>query len=91
MKIGKIISATLFMSALLLAFSGCQKTEGPLERAGKDVDQAVEKMGQPKEGPAERAGQAVDNAAEKTGQQIEKAGEGIQDAAKNNQADGGKK
>ena len=36
-----------------------------------------------KEGPAERAGKAVDNAANKAGQKIEKAGEAVQDAAKN--------
>jgi hypothetical protein len=35
-----------------------------------------------KEGPGERAGKAVDSAAEKTGKKIEKAGEAIQDAAK---------
>jgi hypothetical protein len=36
-----------------------------------------------KEGPGERAGKAVDNAANKAGQKIEKAGEAVQDAAKN--------
>lgn len=82
MKHGKLVSTVLFMSALLMALPGCQKKEGPLEKAGKEVDQAVENMGQPKEGPVEQAGQAVDNAAEKTGQQIEKAGDSIQDAAK---------
>lgn len=82
MKHGKIISAALFMGALLMALPGCQKQEGPLEKAGKEIDQAVENLGQPKEGPVEQAGQAVDNAAEKTGEQIEKAGDSIQDAAK---------
>ena len=47
-------------AALLGALAGCQKKEGPAERAGKVVDQVVEK----------------------TGQQIEKAGEKIQDVAK---------
>ena len=82
MKHGMFFSAALFMSALLMALPGCQKQEGPLEKAGKEVDQAVENMGQPKEGPVEQAGQAADNAAEKTGAQIEKAGDRIQDAAK---------
>jgi len=68
------------MSALLFALPGCQKEEGPLEKAGKEVDQAVENFGQPKAGPVEQAGQAVDNAVEKTGEQIEKAGDKVQDA-----------
>ncbi len=82
MKHAKIVGAALCMGAMLMALPGCQKEEGPLEKAGKEVDQAVEKMGQPKEGPVEQAGQAVDNAMDKTGQQIEKAGDNIQDAAK---------
>jgi hypothetical protein len=35
-----------------------------------------------KEGPAERAGKAMDKAVDSAGQQVEKAGEKIQDAAK---------
>jgi hypothetical protein len=35
-----------------------------------------------KEGPAERAGKALDNTVQSAGQQLEKAGQGIQDAAK---------
>ncbi len=81
MKFGQSISAFLIMSAVFFALPGCQK-EGPLEKAGKEVDQAVENFGQPKAGPAEKVGQAVDDAAEKTGQQIEQAGDKIQDTAK---------
>jgi len=35
-----------------------------------------------KEGPAEQAGKQIDKAVETTGQQIEKAGDKIEDAAK---------
>jgi hypothetical protein len=35
-----------------------------------------------KEGPVERAGKAIDKTVESTGQQLEKAGQAIQDAAK---------
>ena len=45
---------------LLAGLAGCQKEEGPAERAGK----------------------ALDNAVQEAGKQIEKAGEKIQDAAK---------
>lgn len=34
------------------------------------------------EGPAEEAGKKIDNAAEQAGQQMEKAGDAIQDAAR---------
>jgi hypothetical protein len=37
---------------------------------------------QKKEGPVERAGKAIDKTVESAGQQLEKAGQGIQDAAK---------
>jgi hypothetical protein len=35
-----------------------------------------------KEGPAERAGKAVDKAVDSAGQKLEKAGQDVQDAAK---------
>jgi hypothetical protein len=81
-KFGQAVRAFLILSAVFFALPGCQKQEGPLEKAGKEVDQAVENLGQPKAGPAEQAGQAIDNAAEKTGQTIEQAGDKIQDTAK---------
>ena len=46
MKSGKTLTTALIMTALLAALFGCQKQEGPLEQAGKQVDQAVEKAGQ---------------------------------------------
>lgn len=54
------VIGVLALSALVLALPGCQKDEGPAERAGK----------------------AIDDSAQKAGAQIEKAGEKIQDAAK---------
>lgn len=55
---GAALAMTLAMSALLLALSGCQK-EGPAERAGKAVDQTVEKAGQ----QIEKAGDSIQDAA----------------------------
>jgi hypothetical protein len=81
-KLGKVIGAGLFLAGLLAAASGCQKKEGPLEQAGKELDQAIENVVEPKTGPAEQAGQAVDNAAETAGQKIEQAVDNVQDAAK---------
>jgi hypothetical protein len=41
MKMGKSIIAALVLTALVVGLSGCQK-EGPMEKAGKKVDKAVE-------------------------------------------------
>ena len=54
------IAAALAAAVLLAGLAGCKKEEGPAERAGK----------------------ALDNAVQEAGKQIEKAGEKIQDAAK---------
>lgn len=71
MRISKIVSAAVVVTALLPALSGCQKPEGEAEKAGKAIDQA-----------AEDAGQKLKNATEQLGQEVEKAGEKMQDAVK---------
>jgi hypothetical protein len=58
MRFGKTVSAALIASALLLPLVGCQK-EGPAERAGKEVDEAVDKAGE----QVEKAGEAIQDAA----------------------------
>jgi hypothetical protein len=60
MKLAKSVSAAVVMSALLAALSGCQKQEGPAERAGKEVDKATEKVGE----QIEKAGDAIKDAAQ---------------------------
>ena len=59
-RLTKTAAAALMVGVLFVTVPGCQKQEGPVERAGKEVDKTVEQIGQ----------------------QIEKAGDGIQDAAK---------
>ncbi len=59
MKLNKSFSAALFVGALLAALAGCQKQEGPAERAGKEADKAVEKVGQ----QIEKAGDSIQDAA----------------------------
>lgn len=44
MKSRKSIAAALAMAMLVVGLCGCEK-EGPLERAGKQVDKTVEKAG----------------------------------------------
>ncbi|MBU1363186.1 MAG: hypothetical protein KKE51_05115 [Gammaproteobacteria bacterium] len=59
-KPGKTLSAAVILAAMLVALSGCQKKEGPVERAGKQVDQAAEKVGQ----EVEKAGEKIQDAAQ---------------------------
>lgn len=59
LKLGKTVSAALVMSALLLVLSGCQKQEGPAERAGKEIDKTMDKAGQ----QIEKAGDSIQDAA----------------------------
>ncbi len=59
MKLAKTASAAVVMSALVAALLGCQKQEGPAERAGKEVDKAGEKGGQ----QIEKAGESIKDGA----------------------------
>lgn len=59
MQRGKSLNAGLLIAAFLVALSGCQKQEGPAERAGKSVDNAVDKVGQ----QVEKAGDKIQDAA----------------------------
>jgi hypothetical protein len=54
---------TLATTAVVIALTvGCD-TQGPAEKAGEQIDEAVEELSQP-QGPAEEAGEAVDDAAD---------------------------
>jgi hypothetical protein len=58
-KILKGVCAGVAISVLVLGLAACEKKEGPAERAGKAVDQTVEKAGQ----QIEKAGQKIEDAA----------------------------
>jgi hypothetical protein len=58
-KLRTIVCAGLAMSVLMVGLSACEKKEGPAERAGKQVDKAVEKAGE----QVEKAGQQIQDAA----------------------------
>jgi hypothetical protein len=53
------VAAGLAMSILIVGLSACEKKEGPVERAGKEIDKTVEKAGQ----QLEKAGQSIQDAA----------------------------
>jgi len=59
MKSIQIVSAALLVSALFVALPGCEK-EGPSERAGESIDNAVEKTGD----QIEKAGDAIKDTAQ---------------------------
>lgn len=56
----KSVTLTVFAVACF-GLLGCEKKEGPAERAGKVVDNAVEKTGQ----QIEKAGEKIQDAAKK--------------------------
>lgn len=58
-KFIKPVIATL-ATGLLLSLAACQKEEGPAERAGKAMDNAVKKTGE----KIEKAGEKIQEAAE---------------------------
>jgi len=60
----------LALAVVVVGFGGCQRKEGPVERAGKKIDSSVGE-----------AGRKVDDAVDTAGRKIERAGEKIQDAA----------
>lgn len=43
---------------------GCPREQGPLERAGEKVDDAVDEITHPNEGPLEEAGRKIDESLE---------------------------
>lgn len=61
----------LLAGLLMIGISGCEKEEGPIEKAGKSLDQATTSVKESYEdakdavldkGPAEKAGESIDNA-----------------------------
>ena len=64
-KLAKSVMLALVMCVLIVGVSGCQKKEGPVERAGKQIDKAVEKAGQQIEKAGEKIEDAVKDANKK--------------------------
>lgn len=59
MKLVKILSTALVTSALLVPLFGCERQEGPAERAGESLDNAFDNTGE----QVERAGDSIQDAA----------------------------
>jgi hypothetical protein len=67
---------------LALVLVGCEKEEGPAEKMGNKVDQAVENLAErvDSQGPAEKAGEQIDQTTNEARQALENAGEAMGDA-----------
>jgi hypothetical protein len=63
MKLVKLVSTALVTSALLVPLFGCERESGPAERAGKGIDNALDKAGQ----QVEKAGDSIQDAAKGDG------------------------
>ncbi len=59
MNFKKSAAIILAMGILMAGLSGCKKEEGPAERAGKSLDNAVQKAGE----KVEQAGEKIQDAA----------------------------
>ena len=59
MTFAKTVVVALLIGVVFMTLPGCQKQEGPVERAGKEVDQTVEKVGQ----QIQKAGENIQDAA----------------------------
>ncbi len=64
---------TALLALSLAAFSSC-KEEGPMEKAGRKLDETVEKLTEDK-GPMEELGETLDDAVEDLGDAVEDFGE----------------
>jgi hypothetical protein len=63
MKLVKIVGTALVTSALLVPLFGCEQQGGPAERAGKSLDNALDKTGE----QVEKAGDSIQDAAKGDG------------------------
>lgn len=59
MNFNRKLLTMLALSALIAGLAACQKEEGPAERAGKAMDNAVKKAGE----QIEKAGEKIQDAA----------------------------
>ncbi len=58
-KPGKTLGVAMLISALFVGVYGCEKKEGPVEKAGKEVDKAAAAVGQ----KIEKAGENIQDTA----------------------------
>jgi len=72
LKFSRSVISALAVSALIYGISGCNKQGTPVEDAGKEIDQTID-----------RADQKIITAVDKAGEEVEDAGQKMKDAVKN--------
>ena len=95
-KLTNILCAAGLTVSMMFLLSGCEK-EGPAEKAGKKIDQAVEQTKEnlqdaketvedkmTTQGPAEEAGEKIDKSVEKAKKNALEAKENVEEAVKTN-------
>ena len=70
----KALWATALAAALSLGLGACER-EGPLERAGEEVDEAVDTMREGEESTSNRADDVIDEAREGVNDAVDEARE----------------
>ena len=70
--------SVLFACGLVISLSGCSEPEGPAEKAGKTVDQAMGKTTDSIQETMHSTGTAINDASEKTGQALKDAVHGTE-------------
>jgi hypothetical protein len=78
----KTVIGFALAAALALGSAGCREEDGPMEKAGRHLDEAATEMaerarGLSDEGKLERIGRHLDEATEETKQAFEEAAEAI--------------
>jgi len=74
----KVFCAVFIALVFVVSVSGCAKEEGPMEKAGKKVDEAVDATKE----TATKTGEAVKEGAVKTKEAVKEGAEKASDAVK---------
>jgi hypothetical protein len=90
MKRSTLLPSLSILLCFALAGTAAAEESGPLERAGKAVDQTAKKVGKKLGQAGEAVGKGVKRAGEVVGEKVEQAGKKVQQAVKGS-ADSGKK
>jgi hyperosmotically inducible protein len=73
--------STLLLALVLLASLSACREEGAAEKAGRELDEAIESLTNRGEGTLEKFGRKADEALEKAQEAVEEAREAIEDLA----------
>jgi len=74
----KVFVALCVVAVFVVSVSGCAKEEGPMEKAGKEIDQAVDTA----KDKVDQTAKDVKEGAEKTAEAVKEGAEKTRDAVK---------